>query len=252
MPEKLSWPGSFSGPRRRCKRVNQNTQPETSVRAALFVRVSTDLQTGANQRPDLVQLCKARGFEITAVYDETGSAASKRRPQFEAMKLAAHRGEFQTLVIWSLDRLGRSMVGNMQTVIDLDRLGVKVISVREPWLDMTGPVRSLLIAIFGWVAEQERAQIIARTKAGMERARREGKQIGRPPVVVDLARALELRARGISIRRIAREMKIGASTVHRALTTHDALAGAAVSNGAGSDPQSDPHDPSRILGVAAP
>ncbi len=228
----------------------QNT--DTSVRAALFVRVSTDLQTGANQRPDLVQLCKARGFDITAVYDETGSAASKRRPQFEAMKLGAHRGEYQTLVIWSLDRLGRSMIGNMQTVIDLDRLGVQVISVREPWLDMTGPVRSLLIAIFSWVAEQERAQIIARTKAGMERARREGKQIGRPPVVVDLARALELRSSGLSIRRIARELRVGASTVHRALMTHDALAGASVPNGAGLDPPSDPLDSPRILGVGAP
>ena len=116
--------------------MNPNT--EGSVRAALFVRVSTDLQTCANQRPDLVQVCKARGYEIKAVFEETGSAAARRRPEFERMKLAAHRGEYQTLVIWSLDRLGRSMVGNLQTVLDLDRLGVQVVSVREPWLDMTG------------------------------------------------------------------------------------------------------------------
>jgi putative DNA-invertase from lambdoid prophage Rac len=230
--------------------VNQNT--EASVRAALFVRVSTDLQTVTNQKPDLVQLCRTRGFEIVSVYEETGSAVAKKRPMFDKMRLAAHRGEFDVLVVWAIDRLGRSMIGNMQAVLDLDRLGVKVISVRESWLDMGGPVRDLLVAIFSWVASQERAQLIARTRLGMERARREGKRIGRPPVEVDIARALELRAQGLSIRRIARELRVGASTVHRALRVHDALAGAAVSNGAGSDPQGDPHDSPRILGVGAP
>jgi transposase len=71
-------------------------------------------------------------------------------------------------------------------------------------------------------------------------------------VDVDIARALELRADGLSIRRIARSLKIGASTVHRALQTHDALAGASVPNGGALDPNVDPHDPSRILGVEAP
>lgn len=82
------------------------------------------------------------------------------------------------------------MVGCIQTVLELDRLGVPVLSVREGWLDASGPVRSLLVAILGWVAEQERARLIERTKAGLERARRQEKRLGRAPasqVILDAA-----------------------------------------------------------------
>ncbi|MBF5046406.1 recombinase family protein [Aggregicoccus sp. 17bor-14] len=72
------------------------------------------------------------------------------------------------------------MPGAINTVLGLDRLGVPVVSVREPWLDNTGPVRSLLVAIFGWVAEQERSRLIERTRAGLARARAQGKRLGRP------------------------------------------------------------------------
>ena len=71
------------------------------------------------------------------------------------------------------------MVGAIQTVLELDLLGIIVMSLREPWLDTAGPVRSLFVAIFGWVAEQERERLRERTKAGLERARRQGKRIGR-------------------------------------------------------------------------
>ena len=87
------------------------------------------------------------------------------------------------------------MVANVQEVLSLDRLGIEV-SVREPWLDMGGPVRTLLVAILSWVAEEERRQIASRSKLGVEQARREGKRIGRPAVEVDVARALPLPKRG--------------------------------------------------------
>jgi DNA invertase Pin-like site-specific DNA recombinase len=119
------------------------------------------------------------------------------------------------------------MVGNLQAVIELDRIGVQVISVREQWLDTSGPVRSLLIAIFSWVAEQERLRISERTKAGLERARRQGKQIGRPKAIINMPVALALRDRGFSIRQMARELKIGASTLHRLLTAADTILAAA-------------------------
>ena len=70
----------------------------------------------------------------------------------------ARRGKFAVLVIWALERFGRSMIGNLSDVLELDRIGVTVVSARETWLDTGGPVRSLLIAIFSWVAEQERAR----------------------------------------------------------------------------------------------
>jgi DNA invertase Pin-like site-specific DNA recombinase len=187
-----------------------------SRRAALYLRVSTDQQTTDNQRPDLAALAKQRGFEIQAVYDDTASAV-KARPEFERMKLDAHRGKFDVLLVWSLDRLGRSMSGNLQTVLELDRLGVQVISVRESFLDTSGPVRPLLIAIFGWVAQQERERLIERTKAGLARARLQGKRIGRPRVRVDVTKALAMQGEGKSIREIAMKLGVGAATLHRAL-----------------------------------
>jgi hypothetical protein len=107
------------------------------------------------------------------------------------------RGRFDVLVVWSIDRFGRSMVGNIRTALELDRLGIEVISVREPWLDTRGPVRELLIAIFSWGAEQERRCLVERTHARLERARRQGKRIGRPPAAINVtaARALRKEAR---------------------------------------------------------
>ena len=155
-------------------------------RAALYLRVSKadGSQTVENQRPEVEQLVRARGFEVVHAYEEQASAA-KHRPKYEAMLKDARRGRFQVLVVWALDRFGRSMVGNLQDVLELDRLGVQVVSVREAWLDTGSPVRTLLIAIFSWVAEQERARLIERTKAGVAAARRRGARLGRPRARVD-------------------------------------------------------------------
>ncbi|MGH7295920.1 MAG: helix-turn-helix domain-containing protein [Polyangiaceae bacterium] len=78
-------------------------------------------------------------------------------------------------------------------------------------------MRALLIAIFSWVAQEERARLIQRTKAGMVAARKRGSKIGRPRVWVDRARLLELHARGLSVREIAAEMKVAVSTIQRRL-----------------------------------
>ena len=185
-------------------------------RAALYLRVSTGDQTCDNQRPALERIARARGAEIVDVFEEQASAA-RARPKLQALMRAAHRGDFDILVIWALDRLGRSMVGNLQAVLELDRRGVQVVSANEPWLDTGGPVRSLLIAIFGWVAEQERHRIIERTKAGLERVKRQGVRLGRPERRIDLGRARALRDRGATLREVAKELRVPMSTLERAL-----------------------------------
>lgn len=189
---------------------------KTSTGAAIYLRVSSDRQTVENQRPEVEQLARARGLEVAHVYEEQASAA-RHRPKYETMLKDAKRGRFQVLVVWALDRFGRSMVGNLQDVLELDRIGVHVVSVREPWLDTGGPVRNLLVAIFSWVAEQERARLVERTKAGLAAARRRGAKIGRPRRKVDLERARELRAAGRSLRQVAAELGVGAATLHRAM-----------------------------------
>ena len=185
-------------------------------RAAIYLRVSRGEQCIENQRPAIVRLARARKLKLVFTFEESASAAHAR-PQLRNVMAAAHRGDFDVLIVWSLDRLGRSMTGNLQAVLELDRCGVEVLSVREPWLDTGGPVRPLLIAIFGWVAEQERMQIAERTKAGMARVRRKGVRFGRPKRRIDMRRAKLLRGQGLSLRDVAQQLKVPLSTLHRAL-----------------------------------
>lgn len=199
----------------------------TQTRVALYFRVSKSdgSQSTDNQRPEVEQLARGRG-EIVQVYEEQGSAV-KHRPAFEVMLRDARRRMFDVLVIWAIDRFGRSMVGNLNDLLELDRLGVQVVSVRESWLDTGGPVRGLLVAVFSWAAEQERSRLIERTKAGLATARRKGKRLGRPRAErrhgdqrgrrldVDAARAIL--ATGVSRREVARQLEVPEATLRRAL-----------------------------------
>lgn len=184
------------------------------TRAGLYLRVSTGEQTTDNQVRELRALAAARGWEVVE-YRETGSAA-KARPVLAALLADAAAGRVGAVAVWALDRLHRSMTGAIGTVLELDRLGVAVVSVREPWLDTAGPVRALLVAIFGWVAEQERARLIERTIAGLDRARSQGVRLGRPrssPAALHAAaelvatgtpRAVAARRHGLSARALGR------------------------------------------------
>jgi DNA invertase Pin-like site-specific DNA recombinase len=199
-----------------------------SKRCAIYLRVSkTDgSQSVDNQRPEVEQLARARGFDVVRVYEEQASAA-KHRPEHERMMCDARRGAFAVLVIWALDRFGRSMIGNMQDVTELDRIGVTVVSVRESWLDTGGPVRALLIAIFSWCAEQERLRLVERTKAGLAAARRRGRRLGRPRAErrhadqrgarLDVDAARSLIAEGATVRAAARALGAPEATLRRAL-----------------------------------
>jgi putative DNA-invertase from lambdoid prophage Rac len=183
-------------------------------RAALYVRVSTDKQTSENQVAEVRQLAVARGFE-PVIYEEVESAA-KARPVLDRMLADVRAGRVQAVAVWALDRLHRSMTGAINTVLELDRLGVPVLSVREGWLDTSGPVRPLLVAIFGWVAEQERTRLIERTKAGLARARRQGKVLGRPRASqVMLHAARDLVVDGVPVAEAARRKGVARSTLQR-------------------------------------
>ena len=193
------------------------------TRCGLYLRVSTDRQHTDNQRPEVEQLARARGLETVDVFEEKISATAKDRHEWHRLRAAAHAGKLDAVVVFAIDRIGRTMVGNIQEILELDRIGVQVISVTEPWMDTGGPVRTLLIAIFSWVAEQEHQRIRERVKAGLERARREGKRIGRPRTFVPVARAIGLRRKGLSYREIARRLRVGYGTLQRALKAAGAV-----------------------------
>ena len=187
---------------------------------AIYVRVSTDEQTTDNQLPELRRMARARGFRTVHVFRETASAVGKR-PEWERFRWMAHGGRLSALFVWSLDRIGRSMVDNIRAVLDLDAQGVPVLSSREPWLSAQGPTRTLLLAIFSWIAEQERTRLVERTKAGMARARRQGARIGRPKRQIprrSLELARKLKAKGNTLSQIAMHVKVPRTTLARALS----------------------------------
>ena len=185
-------------------------------RGALYLRVSTGEQHAENQRPEVEQIAAARGLDVVMQEEEAASTRYKR-PAFDRIMTAARGRKVDVVVIWALDRLGRSMVGNLEAVLELDRLGVEVVSVREPWLDTQGPTRSLLVAIFSWVAEQERDQRSARTKAGLARVVKSGRTLGRPAVSVNVEAARSMKADGKTWPQVARALGVSRSAVLRAV-----------------------------------
>ncbi len=187
------------------------------MKTAIYMRVSKSDSTTDNQLPALRRMAEARGFEVVETIEETMSGAKRRRPGLDRLLQGAHRGEYTVVLTWAIDRLGRTMHGVLDTVLRLERSGVRVISHSEPWLDTGGPVRDLLLAVFGWVAEQERRRTIERTHEGLARARREGRTLGRPRVAVDVDRAQRLRKQGVPLASIAQQLGVGTTTLHRAL-----------------------------------
>jgi len=147
--------------------------------------------------------------------------------------MAARTGRFRFLVVWRLDRFGRQMQGNLNDVLELDRVGVEVVSVREPWLGAGGPARNLLLAIFSWLAEEERRVLVERVRAGMARARKEGRRCGgSAPVPAEKIAAAAARVlEGVPLKTAAREQAIGSIPVRKflaAAATESVRAGAAV------------------------
>jgi putative DNA-invertase from lambdoid prophage Rac len=191
------------------------------MNAILYFRVSKKdgSQNVANQRPEVEGLAAARGFTVVATYEDNESAV-KRRPGLEAMFAALRKGKHgpaPAVVLWSLDRLGRG-VAAFDLYRELVRLNVRVASCREAWLDQEGPTRELLAMLMSWVSGFERTRLIERTKAGLQRARKEGRRLGRPRTQLpeaDLKKALALKAEGWGSRRIVGQLgtRCAASTL---------------------------------------
>jgi len=200
------------------------------MRAALYIRVSTKPaknrkpapgeQTVENQRIKLRDFAKAMDWTIVAEYEDQESGAKASRPGFTALMVAASRREFDVALVWSLDRFSREGIG--KTCDYLRKLAAYRVAFRsysEPFLDTTSDFAELVTAIFAFFAAFERKRIVERTLAGMERARQEGKLIGRPRSEIDRDQVLRLhQTDGRSIRWIAKKLKTSATTVHRVLS----------------------------------
>lgn len=183
-----------------------------NTRAVLYMRVSSAEQSFANQRPRLVALAEERGLTIVGEYAEIGSVARKR-PEFDRMMADARRRRFDVLLVTAIDRLGRSLLGNLKAFVELEEHGVQVLSAREAFTAEKGPTRDLMLSILSWVAEQERAIIRERTKDGLERVRAKGVRLGAPVrKPLPMAEVMALRAQGVSYGKIAKRFNV--SDVH--------------------------------------
>ena len=185
-------------------------------RAALYLRVSTLDQHPETQLHDLHALAQQRGFEIVEEYTDRISGAKARRPGLDKLLADARRGKFDIVVIWAFDRIARSVRHLLEVLDDLNRLNVEFISFREN-IDSGGPLGRAMIVIIGAIAELERNLIIERVRAGMRRAKLEGRRIGRAPLEVDRPALLRDRAGGMTLAEVAKAHRISKASVCRVL-----------------------------------
>ena len=188
-------------------------------RAALYMRVSTLDQHPETQLYDLRQMAQQRGYQIVEEYTDTISGARATRPGLDQMMRDARRVRFDVVLVWASDRIARSVKHFLDVLDELNRLNIEFISFREQ-IDTGGPLGRAVVVIIGAIAELERNLIIERVRAGMRRARLEGRHIGRKPLELDRTAILRDRQRGQSLGELAKSYRVSRATIHRVLREH--------------------------------
>ena len=188
-------------------------------RPVLYMRVSSLDQHPETQLLDLRQMATQRGYEIKQEYTDRISGAKARRPGLDELMRDARRGRFDVVLVWASDRIARSVKHFLEVLDELNRLNIEFVSFREQ-IDTAGPLGRAIVVIIGAIAELERNLIIERVRAGMRRARLEGRHIGRNPLTLDHEAIQRERCQGQSLREIAKGHRISTATVQRVLRRH--------------------------------
>jgi DNA invertase Pin-like site-specific DNA recombinase len=195
-------------------------------KAAIYVRVSSDKQTVENQILALTKVAERRGWEIAETYQDAGISGAKGRkdrPGLDQMLHDAGKGKFSVVMVWSIDRMGRSLIDLLKTVQTLGKSKVDLF-IDQQNIDTTTPEGELLFHIVGAFGQFERKMIVSRVNAGLARARATGKTkdgrtlvLGRPsnmtPAKDKEARAML--ADGIGILKIAKTLGVGTGTIQK-------------------------------------
>ncbi len=191
-------------------------------RAAIYGRVSTKTQDTENQLRELRKVARRHGWKVTHKYIDHGISGAKgrdQRPEYDKMLNDAVRKEFDVIMAWSVDRLGRSLQHLLGFLDEIHAKGIHLY-LHQQGVDTTTPAGKALFQMTGVFAEFERAMIQERVKAGLERARAQGKVLGRPKVSPKVERAIvKARRQGKGIRKIASEVGCGVSVVQRVVAT---------------------------------
>ena len=186
---------------------------------AIYTRVSTDHQTTENQERELRAIADRMGWTVVKVYRDqgvSGAKSRKDRPAFDALWKDAARRRFDIIMAWSVDRLGRSLQDLVAFLSDVHGYGVDLL-LHQQGVDTTTPGGKALFQMMGVFAEFERAMIRERVKSGLERAKAQGKTLGRPPIDAEKEAAIsaDLRLGKAGIMKVAAAHGVGVGTVQR-------------------------------------
>ena len=190
-------------------------------KVVIYTRVSTLDQTIDNQLIELRDHCSKMGWEVVKEYaDEglSGTLSREKRPALNSLIKDAYRKRFDSVVCWDISRIGRSMKELILFLSDMKDRDIGICSVRQGF-DTSTSIGEIMFQFVGILSSWEREMIRERTLAGLERAKREGKTLGRRKVTNDMmtAKIIELRSANRSIREIASEVGVSTATVHRQL-----------------------------------
>ena len=184
---------------------------------AIYARVSTEDQTTDNQVFELEKVARRMGWEIGEVYTDTISGAKSKRPELDRLMQKVIRKEVDIIMVWSVDRLGRSLQHLTTLLSDIHSKGVDLY-LHQQGIDTTTPSGKMMFQMCGVFAEFERSMVQERVKAGLERARANGKRLGRPPVPpIQIEKMRKLRAEGMTLTAIAKKTGVSVGKVHQAV-----------------------------------
>jgi putative DNA-invertase from lambdoid prophage Rac len=192
---------------------------EAPLNAAIYARVSTQDQNCEMQVRELREYAGRRGWQIVGDYIDTGwSGAKASRPELDRLMKDAALRRFDAVLVWKLDRFGRSVRNCLDGIESLRTNGVRFLAVSQSIdTDESNPTARLLLHILASVAEFERELIRERVRAGIKSAKHRGKKLGRRKVVFDRSRAQEMYEAGATVREIASALQVGNGTIHRFL-----------------------------------
>jgi DNA invertase Pin-like site-specific DNA recombinase len=176
--------------------------------------VSTGDQNLETQLLDLREFAKQRGFELVGEYTDVISGAKSKRPGLDRLITDARRRRFDVVLVAAFDRMARSVKHFLEVLDELNRLGIEFISLREN-IDTGGALGRALLTIIAAIAELERSLIVERVRAGMRRAKLEGRRIGRAPLNVNREEVVRDRRAGMSLTKVAEKYRISRASVCR-------------------------------------
>jgi DNA invertase Pin-like site-specific DNA recombinase len=187
-------------------------------RAVMYLRVSTVAQTTVNQERELRAVAERAGWEVVKVYRDHGISGTKgreKRPGFDALHRDAARRQFDVVMAWSVDRLGRSLQDMVGFLSELHAANVDLF-LHQQGLDTTTPAGKAMFQMLGVFAEFERSIIQERVRAGLRRAVGEGKQLGRPKIAPAIEKRIQALLRGgKGMLAVAKDVGVGSGTVQR-------------------------------------